>query len=285
MQNELSGQFGNRRHVDATPVSAHTPRRETTYGGFVGSRYQTSTAPHVHDKHHAVLTHARPAHTMPATLLSSSSQTHAMLCRVRQQNPASGVSGRHAVGGRGAVVLRSATFTRPRGNARRVVVPHAQARGEPPRAVKQDAAIADIAPKQLPVEQRKVRISRSRNRRGDADGCAARSVLRFGDRGDYSGHESNEIRAARAEGTVAPAGTARAPARGCRLSTPGIREYIPFPARTTRRAFIARRSQRPLGKSPTDLFVHPTRSHHDHPSVILLPDPRGSGVEVRGRCG
>jgi hypothetical protein len=83
--------------------------------------------------------------------------------------------------------------------------------------VKQDAAIADIAPKQLPVEQRKVRISRSRNRRGDADGCAARSVLRFGDRGDYSGHESNEIRAARAEGTVAPAGTARAPARGCRL--------------------------------------------------------------------
>ena len=224
---------------------------------------------------------------MPATLLSSSSQTHAMLCRVRQQNPASGVSGRHAVGGRGAVVLRSATFTRPRGNARRVVVPHAQARGEPPRAVKQDAAIADIAPKQLPVEQRKVRISRSRNRRGDADGCAARSVLGFGNRGDYSGHESNEIRAARAEGTVAPAGTrarARAGAR-MRLYTPGIREDILFRARTTRRAFIARRSQRLLGKSPTDLFVHPTRSHHDHPSVILLPDPRGSGVEVRGRRG
>jgi len=153
-----SGQLRNRRHVDATPVSAHTSRRETTYGGFVGSRYQTSTAPHAHDNHHAVLTHARPAHTMPATLLSSSSQTHAMLCRVRQQNPASGVSGRHAVGGRGAVVLRSATFTRPRGNARRVVVPHAQARGEPPRAVKQDAAIADLAPKQLPVEQRKVRF-------------------------------------------------------------------------------------------------------------------------------
>ena len=285
MQNELSGQFGNRRHVDATPVSAHTPRRETTYGGFVGSRYQTSTAPHAHDNHHAVLTHARPAHTMPATLLSSSSQTHAMLCRVRQQNPASGVSGRHAVGGRGAVVLRSATFTRPRGNARRVVVPHAQARGEPPRAVKQDAAIADLAPKQLPVEQRKVRISRSRNRRGDADGCAARSVLGFGDRGDYSGHVSNEIRAARAEGTVAPAGTARAPARGCRLYPPGTREDILFPARTTRRAFIARRSQRLLEKSLTDLFDHPTRSHHDRPSVILLPDPRGSGVEVRGRRG
>ena len=213
MQNELSGQFGNRRHVDATPVSAHTPRRETTYGGFVGSRYQTSTAPHAHDNHHAVLTHARPAHTMPATLLSSSSQTHAMLCRVRQQNPASGVSGRHAMGGRGAVVLRSAAFTRPRGNACRVVVPHAQARGEPPRAVKQDAAIADLAPKQLPVEQRKVRNPPSRTRRGDADGCAARSVLVFGDRGDHAGYTANEFRAARAAGTVAPAGTARAPAR------------------------------------------------------------------------
>ena len=227
----------------------------------------------------------RPAHTMPANIVSSSSQTHAMHRRVRQQNPASGVSGRHAVGGRGAVVLRSAAFTRPRGNACRVVVPHAQARGEPPRAVKQDAAIADLAPKQLPVEQRKVRNPPSRTRRGDADGCAARSVLVFGDRGDYSGHESNEIRAARAEGTVAPAGTARAPARGCRLYPSGIREDILFPARTTRRAFIARRSQRLLEKSLTDLFDHPTRSHHDRPSVILLPDPRGSGVEVRGRRG
>ena len=126
---------------------------------------------------------------MPATiLLSSSSQTHATHRRVRQQNPESGVSGRHAVGGRGAVVLRSAAFTRPRGNARRVVVPHAQARGETPRAVKQDAAIADVAPKQLPVEQRKVRVSPSRTRRGDAHGCAARSVLVFGERGDHGEH-------------------------------------------------------------------------------------------------
>ena len=155
----------------------------------------------------------RPAHTMPANIVSSSSQTHAMHRRVRQQNPASGVSGRHAVGGRGAVVLRSAAFTRPRGNACRVVVPHAQARGEPPRAVKQDAAIADLAPKQLPVEQRKVRNPPSRTRRGDADGCAARSVLVFGDRGDHAGYTANEFRAARAAGTVAPAGTARAPAR------------------------------------------------------------------------
>ena len=92
------------------------------------------------------------------------------------------------MGGRGAVVLRSAAFTRPRGNARRVVVPHAQARGEIPRAVKQDAAIADLAPKQLPVEQRKVRNPPSRTRRGDAHECAARSVLVFGERGDHGEH-------------------------------------------------------------------------------------------------
>ena len=88
----------------------------------------------------------------------------------------------------------------------------------------------------------------------------------------------------------APRGRSRPPGRRARRRAdadyirPAFREDILSYASSTRRAFIARRSQRLLGKSPTDLFVHPTRSHHDHPSVILLPDPRGSGVEVRGRA-
>ena len=216
----------------------------------------------------------RPAHTMPANIVSSSSQTHAMHRRVRQQNPASGVSGRHAVSGRGAVALKSAAFTRSRGIARRVVVPHAQARAEPPRAVKQDAAIADLAPKQLPVEQRKVRNPPSRTRRGDADGCDARSILVFGGRGNYDRYMANEIRAARAEGTVAPAGTTRAPVR--RVPTTSFRhsrerlESFYLPATTTSR----RASPMENSKPPTDFrLISPC-----HRSCSPRPDPRGAGV-------
>lgn len=95
---------------------------------------------------------------MPATLnMSISSQTHAMQRRV--QNPASGaLSGRAAVRGRGAVVLKSRSLARVNTFGRNAsrVLPRAQARGETPRAVKQDAAIADLAPTQLPDEQRKI---------------------------------------------------------------------------------------------------------------------------------
>lgn len=79
----------------------------------------------------------------------------------RVQNPASGaLSGRAAVRGRGAVVLKSRSLARVNTFGRNAsrVLPRAQARGETPRAVKQDAAIADLAPTQLPDEQRKVRV-------------------------------------------------------------------------------------------------------------------------------
>jgi hypothetical protein len=188
--------------------------RPRTEGLLVGSRCSTFNATHVRDNHYAIQTRTRPARIMTGTLVSGvSSQTHAMHRRVRQQNPASGdVSGRAAVGGRGAVVWKSAALPRSRVNARRVVVTHAQARPEPrARAVKQDAAVADLAPAQLPVEQRKVRFPLPRTV-GDA-GTGVQSLLRSVSRlGGHCGCAIADSRVARLDGTVASTCAARAPA-------------------------------------------------------------------------